>query len=118
MKGEQKLSEAEGITSPAEGGSSPLAAVPTSKATLGYPSTMSEKHTEMTATTADPGGSRPHQFSLELKETSQWHFRKAQRSERNKDLTVRPTQAHYLGDFRDAACPLYPSVSLCSKRDW
>lgn len=56
---------------PQREGAAQLAAVPASEATLGYPSSTREKHMEMTATAADPGGSQPHQFSLELKGTSQ-----------------------------------------------
>lgn len=50
-----------------EGGSSPTRYC----ATLGCPSTIGGKHMEMTATTADPEESPPHQFSLDFKGTSQ-----------------------------------------------
>lgn len=81
---------------------------------MGYPSTTKGKHMEMTATDADPEGSPPHQFSLELKGTSHWHFRKAQLCERN-----RPG-----GKTRSSSMRRWPrekllltlvSVSLCSK---
>ena len=65
------------LTSPTEGSGQP-AALPTSTAIQGYSCTVRGMYVEMTATTTHPGGAPPRQFSLELKNTSHWHFRRAQ----------------------------------------